>query len=92
MPAIQALRVCLFIFLAAVVASCTGYTAFIDGLNKRQVQSCIKGQMAGWSIPVAGSLEFTISTGGVQLETCLGEKPVTRQELFELLKGLRDQR
>lgn len=58
-----------------ILFGCTSYLKFIDGLNEREVQSCLEyngaistGTGFGSS---SGSLRGITATGGASLETCL---------------------
>lgn len=69
------MRIRLAILAVAIttITGCSGYTRFIDGLNQRQIRSCLKydgtarigGLMGGY-----GSLEGITATGGAEMQEC----------------------
>lgn len=60
--------------LALSLSGCQSYLSLIDGLNQRQVQSCLNYNGAislGAGVGGSGALHGITATGGATLEDCI---------------------
>ena len=57
--------------LALTLSSCTGYESFVKGLNDRELNSCIEGQI-NMGFPVTtGMVHVYSATGGTKVGDCI---------------------
>jgi hypothetical protein len=60
--------------LTLVLGGCSSYLSLIDGLNKRQVQSCLEyngaTNLGSGFFSGSGGLHGVTATGGASLEMC----------------------
>lgn len=65
-----------FALLLLTLSGCQSYLALVEGLNERQVQSCLEyngaANLGGAGIGASsGALHGITATGGANLETCV---------------------
>jgi hypothetical protein len=59
------------LLVAASLTGCAGYMKMVNGLNRRNVQSCLQyGGMVGGIMTGSGTVVGVTVTGGADLELC----------------------
>ena len=65
-----------FVLLLPLLGGCAGFASFAETLNERKVQSWVywSGFVGGALSGVQAQMKGVTATGGVDFDTCLGNK------------------